>query len=169
MANDPTNPLVGERHIDASELDFLVDVEPSALQGLLTAQANFAEVQKEVDGHVAAWGEAAGLPAGDVARLSVLNQRIARIDAFLAPAKKLAEMLHETRCLLEDERQHIILDLGAAVERRGKKKPELLAKFAETRAYRSAAGKKAAKTRKKNAAAAEAPEAPPDTETGHDG
>ncbi|AKT43554.1 hypothetical protein [Chondromyces crocatus] len=164
----PLNPIVGEREFNGAEFDYLIDLEPSALMGLKTAQRGFARVLGEIVGNEVEWAEKAGVTAADMTHLALLNQRIARLDEYLAPVQKFAEMLSETRYVLEDRRQHIVLNIGASVERRGKEMPELLARYQKTRAYRSAAGKKAAKTRQRNAqeqeAEARALEADPDAE-----
>ncbi|AKT39531.1 hypothetical protein [Chondromyces crocatus] len=147
----PLNPLVGEREFNGTEFDYLVDVEPSALKGMKTAQSGLDRVLAEIIGNEVEWAEKAGVTAADMTQLFLLNERIARIDEFLAPVLKFAEMLSETRYVLEDQRQHILLNIGASVERRGKEMPELLARYQKTRTYRSAIAKKAARTRKKNA------------------
>jgi hypothetical protein len=157
---DPLNPKVGDREFNGAEFDYLEDVEPSVLQSVLTAQEGSDAVLVEVTGNMQEWAEKAGMTPTDVADFTTLNQRIARIDVFLAPAQKFAEMLLETRYLLEDRRQRILLNLGASVERRGKQLPELLAKYEKTRAYRSAAGKKAARTRRRNAEQGAQPQTP---------
>lgn len=151
----PTNPEVGDRVFDGSEFTYLKDLSPKELQGMLTAQPNLAIVLQEILTNQAAWGGQAGVTPDDVAEIATITERIGRIDQFLKPAAKFVEMLEETRYLLEDRRQHKVFDIGAAAERRGKEIPELLARYEQTRAYRSAAGKKAAKTRKKNAEAQE--------------
>ncbi|AKT41813.1 hypothetical protein [Chondromyces crocatus] len=147
----PLNPLVGERVFNGAEFDYLVDLEPSALKGMRTAQRGLDRVLAEIIGNEVVWAEKAGVTTADMTQLFLLNERIARIDEFLAPVLKFAEMLSETRYVLEDQRQHILLNIGASVERRGKEMPELLARYQKTRTYRSAIAKKAAKTRKKNA------------------
>ncbi|HSN96744.1 MAG TPA: hypothetical protein VLS89_00555 [Candidatus Nanopelagicales bacterium] len=157
MAGDAKNPEVGERIFDGSEFDYLKDAAPEEMVGLRTAQPGFPDVLKELSANEKDWGAKAGMTQEDNDNLVVLNQRIARLDVFIAPVRKFHEMLAETRALLEDKRQHIILNLGAGVERRGKETPELLARYQRTRAYRSAIAKKAAKTRKKNQQQAQRP------------
>jgi len=151
MAGDATNPEVGERVFDGSEFTYLKDITPREMLGLRTAQLGLEEVLKEIRAHQAEWGGKAGLTADDFAELETISQRIARIDAFIAPVQKFLEMLTETRYLLEDKRQRFVLNLASSVDRRGKENPDLLAKYEQTRNYRSAAAKKALKTRLKNA------------------
>lgn len=160
MASDAINPQVGDRVFDGSEFVYLKDTSPGDLQGTRTAQQGFGEVLMEIESNKQQWAAKAGMTPEDMANLTLLTDRIARIDVFIAPVRKFLEMLVETRYLLEDQRQRIVLNLGASVERRGKEIPELLAAFQKTREYRSAAGKKAAKTRKKAQEQAQR-EAPP--------
>ena len=64
---------------------------------------------------------------------------------------KLLEMINETEALLEDKRETLIRSVAASVDAKAKLVgEELLAKYEHTRAYRSAVGTKAAKTRKRN-------------------
>jgi hypothetical protein len=58
-------------------------------------------------------------------------------------------MLTETRYVLDDKRQRIILDAAQAVDRRAKKSDDLFARYQKTREYRSAIAKKGLKTREK--------------------
>jgi hypothetical protein len=53
--------------------------------------------------------------------------------------------------VLDDQRQKLIFNIAQSVDRRGKATPSLLGTYALTREYRSAAAKKAVKTRQKNA------------------
>jgi ribosomal protein L12E/L44/L45/RPP1/RPP2 len=153
MAGTPTNPENGDRVIDGSEFVYLVDLTPKDLQGLRTAQEGLKEVLDEILSNHADWGGKAGLTAEEHAELVTTSERIARLDKFYGPLAKFTEMVEETRYLLEDKRQRVILNLASSVDRRSKNTPELLAKYEKTRTYRSAAAKKAVKTRQKNAEA----------------
>jgi hypothetical protein len=123
-----------------------------------TAQDGCDEVCKEILANQADWGTKAGITAEDAADLEDINTKLARLDQFIQPVRKFLEMLVETRYVLDDRKQKLIYTIGQAVDRRGKEKPELLAKYQHTREYRSAIAKKALKTRNKNAEEASAPE-----------
>jgi hypothetical protein len=156
---DPKNPNVGDCVFDGSEFaSYLVDVPPGGLQGMRTAQDGCDEVCKEILANQAEWGLKAGITADDAADLENINAKLARLDQFVQPVRKFLELLVETRYVLDDRKQKLIYTIAQAVERRGKEKPELLAKYQHTRAYRSAIAKKALKTRHKNAEEASAPE-----------
>jgi hypothetical protein len=91
-------------------------------------------------------------------RLGRVGWHAAALSAGNLPALlKAVEVLTETRYLLDDKRQHIVLDAAQAVDRRAKSNPDLVAKYEKTRAYRSAVAKKAVKTKEKNAAGEQAP------------
>lgn len=153
---DPLNPVIGDSSFDGTEFNYLMDPSPDQKVGLMTMQPGFDEVQGEVAANMVAWAAKAGMTQDDIDTLVVLNARIQRISVFAGPVRKFYERLVETRAVLEDERQRIILNLGASVVRRGKKNPELLGKYQKTCAYRSANAKKAAKTRRKQKQAEEA-------------
>ena len=124
---------------------------------MLTARDGFNDVYNEILTNQASHGAKAGIPEPDAAELTTCTERIARIDAFLPALLKAVEVLTETRYLLDDKRQHIILDAAKAVDRRAKNIPDLVPRYEKTRAYRSAAAKKAVKTKEKNAAEEQAP------------
>ncbi len=156
---DPKNPNVGDCVFDGSEFaTYLVDVPPGGLQGMRTAQDGCDEVCKEILANQADWGLKAGVTADDAASLEDIDRKLARLDQFVQPVRKFLELLVETRYVLDDQKQKLIYTIAQAVERRGKERPELLAKYQHTRAYRSAIAKKAVKTRNKNAEEAGASE-----------
>ncbi|HSN99685.1 MAG TPA: hypothetical protein VLS89_15425 [Candidatus Nanopelagicales bacterium] len=165
MANDPKKPEMGEVHIDASDLlTFLKDLPEGATRGMRTAQDGFGEVLQEIMSNQAGYGDKAGITTSDINELVLANDRIGQIDQFLPAAQKLVEMLEETRAQLDDQRQRAVNGFARSVEDRAKSREDgttLLAKYQKTRVYRSAIGVKAAKTRKKNEAAAETGEAQP--------
>ena len=154
MAGDPTNPEMGEVVFNGAEfISYLVDLQPAEMQGMRTALEGFAEVIKEIVSNHAIWGAKAGVTADDIEQLVTCTEHIARIDVFIPPVMKFAEMLTETRYKLEDRRQRVALNVAQSVDRRGVREPQLLAKYEKTRSYRSLSAKKAAKTRRQNEAA----------------
>jgi hypothetical protein len=142
--------------IDATPLaEFIVDLPPGGKLGLQTQQHGYGEAAAEIVSNQAAWGDQAGITAGDFEQLTLANDRIAKIDALLPAARKMVELLEETRAVLDDRRQRQISAIANAAEGRAKvlRKPELLAKYEKTRAYRSAGAMKAARTRRRNESA----------------
>lgn len=164
MAGDPKNPELGELHIDASDLaSFIVDLQDGATRGMRTEQENFPEVLGEIAANQASLGDKAGITASDYGDLQLANERIAQIDVFLPAARKLVEVLEESRARLDDQRQRAVHGFARSVEDRAKTRDDgatLLAKYEKTRAYRSAIGVKALKTRLKNAKESAGDEAP---------
>ena len=108
----------------------------------------------------ATFGALAGISDQEITSLETTNTRIERIDAFLPAILKAAEMLTETRYLLDDLRQRIILDAAKCVDRREKRRPEIVARYERTRVYRSAIARKGVKTREKNASSPPSPTLP---------
>ncbi|NUQ76794.1 MAG: hypothetical protein HUU21_24930 [Polyangiaceae bacterium] len=153
MAGDPKNPVVGDFVFDGSEFAaYTQDLPHGACQGMLTAREGYLDAAGELIVNQPAFGAKAGIHDQEITELATCNERIARIDAFLPALLKAVEVLTETRYLLDDRRQRIVLDAAKSVDRRALKNPDLLAKYEKVRAYRSAAAKKAVKSREKNAA-----------------
>src|SRR6185436_13721214 len=78
----------------------------------------------------------------------------------LPAARKLVEILEESRAKYDDQRQRIVYATAEAVDRRAKHAADggtLLARYQKTREYRSAIALKGYKTRRRNA--------PPEAET----
>jgi len=171
MAADLTTPVVGAAGVDCSSIAaHLVDLPEEAMRGMLTAQSGFIEVLLEILDNQATWGDKAGITNSDFANLELSCDIIEKIDMYLPAARKLVEMLLETRALHEDKRQRIVRAIAVGVERRAKLSAEgnkLLARYQKTRTYRSAIGLKGYKTRQRNERAMqEQSEAKPEVENG---
>lgn len=159
---DPTNPIMGQFVIDGSEFaPYAVDLAPGECQGMLVTREGFSDVCKEILSNQAAWGVKGGILEQEVTDLTTTNERIARIDIFIPVVAKLLEILTETRYVLDDKRQRIVMDAAKAVDRRAGKTPELKAKYEKTREYRSALAKKGLQTKAKNAQGEAGDEPPP--------
>lgn len=153
ISHVPLDSLV----IDCTLLaDFLEDLPPGDLIGRRTEQPGYAEVIDEIMINQEIWGSKIGVTADDIQAIELANHRIAMIDARLGACRKLLEKLEETRAKLDDQRQHQVALVATLVDARYKatRNPDLLARYEKTRAYRSAVGVKAVKTRRKNAALA---------------
>ena len=149
---DPKNPTMGQLTFDGSEFAaYAVDMPPGACKGMLVTRPGFFDVCKEITDNQSECGGKAGIADPEVDELAQTNERIARIDAFLPALAKAAEILTETRYVLDDKRQRMVMDAAQAVDRRAKNAPELLAKYEKTREYRSVIAKKALKTKQQNA------------------
>lgn len=166
---DSIEPVaVGALSIDCSFLaPFVVDLPPGARRGLRSEQEGFAEVVNEILANQVKHGEEAGITKTDHDAFTIANERVAQIDAVLPAARKLVELLEETRAVLDDQRQRQAFAMAEVVEGRAKvkKSGQLLAKYEKTRAYRSAIGLKAARTRRRNAMAEQSPAAESTTPT----
>jgi hypothetical protein len=128
------------------------------MQGLRIEKEGLAEVIAEINANQATWGDKAGVTQGDYSDFTATNDYIAKIDSFLGPARKLVELLEETRAFLVDQRERVIHAFAKSVDGRAKTKggADVLAKYEKTRIYRSLTADKAAKTREKRKAAAAA-------------
>lgn len=157
---------VGATVIDCSAIaSYLVDAPPGAMVGKQSSQEGFDEAALEVISNQAEYGVHIGITTSDIAALQQATERVAAIDAVLPAARKLVEMLEETRHLADHDRHMRIYELAALVNARSsaRRAPELLARYEKTRAYRSAIGKRSWVTRRRNQqAAAGSPVDPPE-------
>lgn len=161
MSHHPKVPE-GSLVVDIRALaGIVVDLPHGALQGMRTEQKGYEDVVTEILSNQRALGEKSGVQQSHIDRLLELNRQIEQIDQYLPAVKKLYELVTETRASVDDERQRLVRAIAELVEAHVKaiRDSALLAKYEKTRNYRSAAGFKAAKTRRSNVAAAEAQEA----------
>lgn len=151
-----TKPEKGALIIDASPLEhILVDAKPGATRGMQRAKPGFDDAVKEVVDNQAKYGRKIGVLESQVDELKQLNERMALIGGYIPAVKKLLEMMVESQTILDNRRHEIIRVVAKTVEAQAAamKDDVLLAKYEDTRKYRSATAYKAAKTRQKKAAA----------------
>lgn len=160
MANDPTRPMIGELSMDFTDMEGdLVDLAERERQGMRSAQAGFNRAEAEVTANQPTLGERAGITAFVFQQLVHSSECIKKIDERLPALHKLLEILVESRAFHDDRRQRLISGVAKSVEAQAAAlgDPELLAKYQYTREYRSAIGKKAARTRQRNQDLIDAP------------
>jgi len=154
---------IGSLSVDCTALEpVLIDIPPGARQGLRVSRPGFDLAVAEITANQANLGQRAGVTQWDIDQLTEMNRSIEMIDAKLPAAEKLVEMLQETRAVLDDRRHRQVVAIANGVEGRAKVQgsDELLARYQNTREYRSEVGVKAWQTRRRNerAANAEAPQ-----------
>ncbi|MDI1432745.1 hypothetical protein [Polyangium sorediatum] len=157
---------VGTLVLDCSKHgSFLVDLPQGRMRGLLVERPGFPEALAEVVANQATVGPRAGVTQDDIDAILVDNERVADIDAVLPAARKLVELLEESRAHYDDDRQRRVHAIANLIEGRARTTgiDEVLAKYDKTRAYRSATGLKGMKTRKANKKKAESTPATPPT------
>lgn len=155
MSSDPTKPDVGDLIIDASNLaPVVVDLPPAGRLGLRSAQSGCADALAEIRSNQPQHGVSAGIRDEDVEAMDQAMNRITEIDGLLPAARKLLELLEETRAVLDDGVQRRIALIASSVETRAKmmRSDDLLARYARTREYRSASALKGVRTRLRNQA-----------------
>jgi hypothetical protein len=169
MAENNKPVELGALAIDCTSMaSFVQDLVPGALVGMRSRQPGYEDVVNEIISNQPTLGGKAGVTDEDIQAFLLANERIAMIDAQLPAARKLVELLEETRGKLDDQCQRQVSAIALSAESRAKAygDDELLAKYEKTRAYRSAIALKAVKTRRKNAAeTTTAPELAETTET----
>ncbi|WP_428268395.1 hypothetical protein [Haliangium sp.] len=154
MANDPKKPIVGERVIDASDLTFLVDLEPGARSNLRAPHPGLDEAIAEILANQQVGGGAGVVPESTIGELVTANERIGQIDDRLPALRKLVEIMEETRAILQDQRMRIVSAVANIAEAQAKAfgDDSIMARYEKTRTYRSAVALKAAATRRRNQA-----------------
>lgn len=165
MAQEIKYLSLNELLLDARHLQPRIrDLPNGARQGMRSEQPNFLQVIKEIIDNQPLYGEQVGVSPRNFQDLQSGMQFIAELDALLPSARKFLEVLEETRAYEMDQIQRMVSSIAYSVEGRAKayKDDELLARYEQTRAYRSAAGLKAARTRLRNQTPVtpEQPEAP---------
>lgn len=153
---DPEKPMIGDLVVDASDMrSFLIDLPPGGRIGMRSRQTGYDEAFAEIVANQAEIGPRAGVTEWDFATLTGTEGQIAQIDARLPAARKLVELLEETRAKLDDQNQRLVNAIAVSVEGRANAMddPELLGRYEKTRTYRSAVGLRAARTRRRNALA----------------
>jgi hypothetical protein len=148
--------LVDVRHLATD----LTDTEVGGRQGLRVEQPGFADVIREFIANQARYGERAGITQRDLDALLGAIGRRDEIDKYLYKSRMISERLGETRAVVDDEIQRMVFGLAQVVEARAKAfgDDEILGLYERVRAYRSAVGFKAAKTRRRNEAETGEPE-----------
>jgi len=167
MPDTPKVPQPGDTVIDVTAIaKYLVDLPEGEMRGMLSEQPGFADVLAEIYANQAAFGEKAGITTVDFNDLQTTSDIIVHIDVYLPVARKLVEILEESRAKHDDHRQRLIYAIADAVDRRAKPREDgdtLLAKYQKTREYRSAIARKGVRTRRRNAQ--QGTEHPKDPET----
>lgn len=149
---------VGSLAVDCTHMtSWVKDYPPGELIGKRATQEGYEAAVDEIIANQLSWGSKVGVSADDIRGIRLADMRIAMIDACLPAARKMVEMLEETRIVVDDERHRRISKVAALVDAQTKTgpQPDLLARYEKTRAYRSQAAMKAVRTRRQNAAAEE--------------
>lgn len=134
--------------------DVLVDLAPGALRGARYAQDGIAEVLGELARVMPEHAEDAEIRGTVYDRVTESTAYLAKLTEHEIVLSKLLEVVRETKGMLENNREHALNTIAARAADTAKrnKKPELLAQFEKTIAYRAQPGRKAYATRKKNKA-----------------
>lgn len=148
----------GVHSVDASSLQGkLLDLTTKQRRGLRTDQPHFEKAKGEILTQFPLKGVASGIPQDVFDGFVESNTLVDQIDAKLAEAKKLVEVLTETRAYHVHLRQNQISMIADSLKSRANrtKDPSVLAPFPETLKYAAQVGVKAAKSRKKKLEAAQ--------------
>ena len=161
MKKESKRPDIGVLFLDLRSMaEFLRDTPHGTRQTLRFTYAGFDEATHEIVSNQSILGERAGILPRDVEALLLTQERIKLIDEQLPAARKIVELLEDSRAVLDDQAQRLVNAMAQMVEARAKadEDDELLARYDKLRAYRSSVGLKAAKTRRRNEAELEQPQ-----------
>jgi hypothetical protein len=153
MGEEFKKPALNDMTINVSHMaEYLFDLEPGARQGLRVALEDFHIVVNEIKDNQALFGGRAGITDQEVDAFCTSVDRTEEIEKHLRVARKIVEVLEESKAVQEDKSQRWAFGFAQIIEARARTfgDSELLARYQKTRAYRSAAGFKAAKTRRRN-------------------
>jgi hypothetical protein len=149
--------MFGELAVDATDLEpDLVDLPERGRVGMQREQPGCNVAEAEVEANHEKFGERAGVTSLTVQEMRASRQRLTRIRERLHAARKLVEILEESEAFHDDRLQRLLYTVANTVEMHAKAlgDPELLARYEQTRAYRSAVAKKGVRTRLRNQQAA---------------
>ncbi|MDI3287925.1 hypothetical protein [Polyangium sp. 15x6] len=159
MARIEGPPYTGPLVIDlTAQKHLLVDVPPGGLKGARGAQEGLPGVLSELAHAIPKYGEEAEIHPAAYQRVLDATVGIDALTVEEARLEKALEVARESKTRLINNREEDLSEIGAKALDKGTKgkKPEFLSYFEQTIAYRSQAATKAAATRKKNEASAEA-------------
>lgn len=152
MATIQGPAYAGQTSCDLANVkDVLVDLAPGALMGARMEQEGIAAVLLELSHAMPAHGEEAEIRAAVYERVVGATSSLEKLAAHEIVLEKMLEVVRETKGLLMNNREHDVAVIAAraldTATRQGK--PELLALFEKTIAYRSQIAQKGAATRRK--------------------
>ena len=135
----------------ANVKDVLVDLAPGALVGARFEQEGIAAVLAELSRVMPTHGEEAEVRSAIYERVVAATGNLEKLLAHEIILEKMLEVVRETKGLLMNNREHDLNVIGARTIDTATRqdKPELLALFEKTIAYRSQIANKGAATRKK--------------------
>ncbi len=152
MAKDPKNPVAGDLTIDCTPIsDLIIDLPKGAMTGMRREREGLDALLTEVSANQKADGARAGILDSDAQALAKLTEKVLLVRKYKEPLRKLLELVTETEASLDHQRHQHISNIASSVEQRAKMpgNEDLRSLYRATRQYRSAVGKKAAKTRSK--------------------
>jgi hypothetical protein len=161
MKKESKRPDIGVLFLDLRSMEeFLKDKPHGTRQTLRFTYEGFDEAVHEIVSNQSILGERAGILVRDVQALVLAQERIKLIDEQLPAARKIVELLEDSRAVLDDQAQRLITATAQMVDARARadEDDEILGRYDKLRAYRSSVGLKAAKTRRRNEAEVEQPE-----------
>lgn len=149
--SDPKNPVPGDKHIDASDVD-LIDITTDEINKLTKVRDGFEPVIASILNLKEEDLDRAGVNEKSVGQLAELSLRDKRIGQLLPAVEKLAELLHETKQLGRHEIALILAEISAQVRRRAERSAKgaaVLGPFSDLLDYQYGPGAKGAATREK--------------------
>jgi hypothetical protein len=160
MAYVERTPFTGTLTLDLTpKKDLIFDLPPGVGRQLKGEKPGFPEVHGELNKSLPVHAPTLGLAAEMLTRINTTTTNIEDLRAALADVEKLVEVLNESVALHENDREADLATVVDAVRKTSRRLGGAIeAAFEKTINYHSQIAAKAAATRKKNAAAAQAEE-----------
>lgn len=161
MANKPVQPFAGATSIDVTPMaGILVNVPPAVMPRLRHEQEGIGGVIAELEHSVPTFGDEVGISDDVYTRFVTYTNNLQQIRAARLVVDELAQALADSEVKYEDDREAVIGQIADMVKSAARRRDiSLTVPFAKTIAYNAQIAVRAAKTRRKNAQAAEAEEA----------
>jgi hypothetical protein len=158
MASSNVQSYPGPFTFDFQSLQaVLKDVVPGGTSGFCREKEGIGPVITEIGAGIPVHAVTLGVATDAHIRINTVTEQLAEVRGLLPLLIKAVEVLGETEAYLEDEREGQIGVIVEAVRRTARRKdPAVLASFEKTLLYFGQNAIRAAKTRRKNAEAAEA-------------
>jgi hypothetical protein len=154
---DPKHPVIGDQHIDATDLD-LVDITSDVINSYVKFRPGADKAMANIERLKPEEVERAGINEKAIQLLTTLIKDYRYIDELLPPAEKLAEKLYETRLERAHRISQLLGEVCAQARRRAERDPkgaEILGPLQDLFTYQFGPAKKASATKEKAKAAAE--------------
>ena len=158
MAGDTATPYVGPLVVDLHDLEGkLIELPPFGKRGLRREKEGFEEVLAELGSSVHAHAPGATVFSEVHARILEATSTLEKVRAARALVDKLSQVLEASEAMIEHDRENDLSVMVDVIKSTAKRKnPAIVTVFEKLLKYSSQIADKAAETRRRKAAMAQA-------------